>query len=157
MRMLHDRKPHRTLDPSVRPLPHPAGRLERRRAPNGRFRGNASRTVESFRDVDAVPETRNASVRWLVETVAFHVHRSASAGSVGSPLAMFAHLRDGRGALKHAALFLVEAGDATHGCAVVDGDRPAACFVDLNRQAELALSRLARVSSLVPSVDLLSG
>jgi hypothetical protein len=72
--------------------------------------------------VDAVPETRNASVRWLVETVAFHVHRSARAASIDSPLAMFAHLPDGRGALKHAGLFLVEAGDATHGCAVADGD-----------------------------------
>ena len=28
-----------------------------------------------------------------------------------------------------------------------------ACFVDLNRQAELALARLAGVSGLVPSVD----
>jgi len=56
-------------------------------ASSGRFRGNASRTVESFRDVNAVPETRSSSRPRLVSKVAFHVRRSAGAGSVGSPLA----------------------------------------------------------------------
>jgi hypothetical protein len=44
-----------------------------------------------------------------------------------------------------------------HNKARLKSNRPPACFVDLNRQAELALARLAGVSSLVPSVDLLSG
>jgi hypothetical protein len=53
----------------------------------GRFSWNASKTVESFRDVDAVPETRSSSMPRLFAAVEFHVRRSAGAGSVGSPLA----------------------------------------------------------------------
>jgi hypothetical protein len=52
----------------------------------GRFSWNASRTVESFRDVDAVPETRSSSRQRLHAAVAFHARRSAGAGSVGMPL-----------------------------------------------------------------------
>ena len=57
-------------------------------APQGRFRGNASRTVESFRDADAVAETRSPSVPRLIASVEFHAHRSARAGSVCEPLAV---------------------------------------------------------------------
>ena len=56
-------------------------------ASEGRFRGNVSPKVVDHLTVAAVPETRSSSWPEPSAAVAFHVRRSARAGSVCLPLA----------------------------------------------------------------------